>query len=44
MLYKDPRGVREGIALICFGKSVFEKHPSIQYVEGVEHVIPICFK
>ena len=28
MLYIDPRGVREGTALIFFGKSVFEKHPS----------------
>ena len=29
MLYIDPRGVREGIALIFFWKSVFEKHPSL---------------
>ena len=29
MLYIDPRGVREGIALIFFGKSVFEKHPNV---------------
>ena len=29
MLYIDPRGVREGIALIFFWKSVFEKHPNI---------------
>ena len=28
MLYIDPRGVRGGIALIFFWKSVFEKHPS----------------
>ena len=28
MLYIDPRGVREGIALIFFWKRVFEKHPS----------------
>ena len=28
MLYIDPRGVREGIALIFFLKSVFEKHPN----------------
>ena len=26
MLYIDPRGVREGTALILFWKSVFEKH------------------
>ena len=28
MLYIDPRGVREGIALIFFRKNVFEKHPN----------------
>ena len=28
MLYIDPRGVPEGIALIFFRKSVSEKHPS----------------
>ena len=29
MLYIDPRGVREGIALIFVEKSVFERHPNI---------------
>ena len=29
MLYIDPRGVRGGIALIFFWKSVFEKHPIV---------------
>ena len=29
MLYIDPRGVREGTALIFSGKSVFEKHPIV---------------
>ena len=29
MLYIDPRGVRGGIALIFFWKSVFQKHPTV---------------
>ena len=35
MLYINPRGVREGIAIIFFGKSVLGKHPSEQCLAEV---------
>ena len=36
MLYIDLRGVRGGIALIFFWKSVFEKHPTDHLQEKME--------
>ena len=32
--YIYPRGVREGVALFFFGKSVFLKHPIVDIIMG----------
>ena len=40
MLYIDPRGVREGIALIFFWKSVFEKHPTEHGTQVLDNMLP----
>ena len=36
MLFIDPRGVREGTALIFLGKGVFEKHPNEEHLKEID--------